>query len=393
MLMNIGKKIRELRLQNGLTQTEMAEIFGISPQAVSRWEIGVAYPDLELIPAVANYFGVTIDDLFGYQSERETRVNAILDEARALARYDNGVDVNIEKCLTLLRNGLVEFPRNEKIMCELAKTLSNAGWVRCGEHITYNDDGYLVHKVAKHLENEYWSESVKLFETIIAESKDPALLNDSAYHLALLYCNLGQYEKGLALAERMPPVKHARELMRAYATDGADRNGYLGEALLHLAGEFSQVMVQTLMSKSANFESDLPVRMLTETIHLFETLFEGGVMGRYHMVICDLLLYLSEHQWRCGMHDEAFASLDKALEHTRKFEALARSEEADPKYTASLLNGISMGKERWLPLTGTLAADLPDFWPIWMEPDFKDIKTEITADPRWADWVKRAKEN
>ena len=66
MQLNIGTKIRELRRRDGRTQDNLAEALGVTAQAVSRWESGGSYPDMNLIPSIANYFGITIDALFGY---------------------------------------------------------------------------------------------------------------------------------------------------------------------------------------------------------------------------------------------------------------------------------------------------------------------------------------
>ncbi len=382
MQVNIGQKIRELRLRDNRTQSETAEALGVSPQAVSRWEMGTTYPDLELLPAIANYFGTSIDGLFGFRSEREAKVNAIIRESNS--------EQDVDKRLTMLRSALVEFPGNEKIMYELAAALSEAGWRHLHEHLRYNEKGYLVHDIERHLENHYWNESVKLFETIIAESKDPEILNDSTYNLTLLYCNLGQYEKGLALAERMPPLRYSRELMRSYAVDGAEKSRYEGASLVVLANEFANQMVYTLMSRRSNFEDDLPVRMLTIAVDLLEMLFEGGCMGAYHAAVSELLLYLSEHQWRCGMRDETFASLDRALVHAKAYDTLLASDDTDLTYATPLLNGVSMEKHRWVP--GETAPYLSEHWPIWTMPEYDDVYAEITADPRWAEWVKRTKE-
>lgn len=384
MQVTIGQKIRELRLRDNRTQAETADALGVSPQAVSRWEMGTTYPDLELLPAIANYFGTSIDGLFGFQSEREAKINAIVYEA------DHEPDV--DKRLTMLRGALVAFPGNDKIMYQLAAALSEAGWRHLHEHLRYNNGGYLVHDIKLHQENHYWTESVKLFETVLTESKAPEILNDSTYNLTLLYCNLGQYEKGLALAERMPPLRYSRELMRSYAVDGAEYSRYAGASLVELANEFANRMVYTLMSRNSNFDSDLPVRMLTGTIGLLELLFEDGNMGGCHAVACDLYMYLSEHQWRCGMRDEAFTSLDKALEHAKKFNELYDivKDTDDPTFTAPLLSSVPMQKNRWV--YGKIAPDLADHWPIWVMPEFDDIYAEITADPRWDEWVKRTKE-
>jgi transcriptional regulator with XRE-family HTH domain len=68
MQLNLGSKIRELRVRDGRTQEALAEALGLTSQAVSRWESGGSYPDMEIIPSIANYFGVTIDELLGNDS-------------------------------------------------------------------------------------------------------------------------------------------------------------------------------------------------------------------------------------------------------------------------------------------------------------------------------------
>ncbi len=383
MQVQLGQKIRSLRLRDNRTQAETADALGVSPQAVSRWEMGTTYPDLELLPAIAAYFGTSIDELFGFQSDREAKIDAIL--------YQANQNTDVDERLAMLRTAILDFPGDERILYQLAATLSEAGWRHFHEHIDYNEDGYLVHNIEKHQQNPYWNESVKLFETLLDTVKSPEILHDSVYNLTLLYCNLGQYEKGLALAERMPPLRYSRELMRSYAVDGAEKHRYEGESLVELANEFANQMVYTLMSKRALFDTDLPVRMLSGAIGLFELLFEDGNLGGYHSVVCELRMYLSEHQWRCGLHDEAFDSLNKAADHAEKFNALYDSvrNTENPTYTAPLLETVPMHRDRWVH--GKIAPDLADHWPIWTAPDYDDVYAEITADPRWNEWVKRTK--
>ena len=62
--MEIGDQIKSLRIRKGVTQEEMARHFGITSQAVSKWERGAATPDIGLLPDISAYFGVTIDELF-----------------------------------------------------------------------------------------------------------------------------------------------------------------------------------------------------------------------------------------------------------------------------------------------------------------------------------------
>ena len=60
---NIGQNIKRLRTQKGLTQTAVADAIHVTPQAVSRWENGACYPDLESLINLAVYFDVRVDDL------------------------------------------------------------------------------------------------------------------------------------------------------------------------------------------------------------------------------------------------------------------------------------------------------------------------------------------
>ena len=80
--MNIGNKIRELRKQRGITQEQLAESIGISFQAVSKWENNIALPDITLVPVLASYFGVSMDELFDFNlKESEHAVRIITEKA------------------------------------------------------------------------------------------------------------------------------------------------------------------------------------------------------------------------------------------------------------------------------------------------------------------------
>lgn len=65
--MLIGDKIRILRKNKNITQTQLAEALTVSAQAVSKWENHVTTPDVTVLPVIARYFGITMDELFGYR--------------------------------------------------------------------------------------------------------------------------------------------------------------------------------------------------------------------------------------------------------------------------------------------------------------------------------------
>lgn len=67
----IGEKIKELRLEKGISQTDLSEKLSLSNQAVSKWENNFSQPDINLLPEIASIFGVNIDDLFEYSNEKQ----------------------------------------------------------------------------------------------------------------------------------------------------------------------------------------------------------------------------------------------------------------------------------------------------------------------------------
>ena len=68
---NIGKNISHYRKTNNLTQVELANKLNISMQAVSKWEQGITFPDISLLPAIADIFNISIDELFGKKQKTE----------------------------------------------------------------------------------------------------------------------------------------------------------------------------------------------------------------------------------------------------------------------------------------------------------------------------------
>ncbi len=80
----LGKNIRKLRLEKKMTQEQMAEKCNVMAQTVSRWETGVTFPDVMLLPVIARLFGVLVDDLFQESPEGYTN-----QAERLLALYEH----------------------------------------------------------------------------------------------------------------------------------------------------------------------------------------------------------------------------------------------------------------------------------------------------------------
>ena len=59
MNLKIGTTIKKLRTKNKVTQDQLATFLGCTPQAISRWESETSYPDIELLPSIAEFFSVS----------------------------------------------------------------------------------------------------------------------------------------------------------------------------------------------------------------------------------------------------------------------------------------------------------------------------------------------
>lgn len=69
--MNIGEVIRSKRQEKNLTQAELAERLKVTPQAVSRWEMGISYPDIAMVPKISEVLRVSADELLGIRLSNE----------------------------------------------------------------------------------------------------------------------------------------------------------------------------------------------------------------------------------------------------------------------------------------------------------------------------------
>ena len=78
-IIKISERLAVLRKQKGLTQEDLAQIFGVTNQAVSKWESGASCPDISLLPDIADYFGISMDMLFGKMSHVVSQTISVND--------------------------------------------------------------------------------------------------------------------------------------------------------------------------------------------------------------------------------------------------------------------------------------------------------------------------
>ncbi len=389
MQLNLGIKIRELRRRDGRTQEALADALGVTAQAVSRWESGGSYPDMEVIPSIANYFGVSIDELFGYNNERSKKIDELAAKIDHMNFQNNGEDINIDECVSLARNALVEFPGNEKIMLCLASVLYNAGYVRYGEYHLSDEDGYDIYDVERHRSYSEWKEAISLYEKLLKSMEDGELRHRAIRELTQLYLNIGDHTRALEIIETAPNIYGSREFLKAKATDGKERAKAYGEALLKTVRACSELMVSGVIAYESNMSPADKVQSLRGAIEIFNIICIDGNFGLHHSYIARVYTLLSLYLWLDGKKDEAFEALDNSLIHFKLFDECRTKDTGH--YTAPLVRLVQYemcqnSSDADLPIE-TSNISLAEDWPWWCVPEYKIVKPEIQSDPRWNEWV------
>ena len=191
MNLNIGTIIKRLRAEHNITQDTLAAAIGVTPQAISRWESEGGYPDIEILPALADFFSVSIDELLGYKlSEREAALADLKKEMDRLAEVGT-----IEERIALARRAHALYPADHEIRENLAV---------CIYHIwDENRDPAL------------FAEMETLCSSVVAECKDEDTRYDAINLLINIYGETGQTEKAMDAVNLLTPMKYCREFSKS----------------------------------------------------------------------------------------------------------------------------------------------------------------------------------
>lgn len=184
----LGETLKRLRQAKGLTQEQAAEALGVSPQAVSRWETDAACPDTALLPGLAMFYGVSLDELFGMDRIRQTEtLRGIHTEALELAAAGDAAGA-----AAVLREGLRLFPDNGGLQASLVQALACL------------DDP------------EARTEAIRLSERLLqGHSVNDKTRSTVAANLLFLYRAADEYARIPPLIKALPHFWESREFMAA----------------------------------------------------------------------------------------------------------------------------------------------------------------------------------
>ena len=385
MQLNLGTKIRELRRRDGRTQDNLAEALGVTAQAVSRWESSGSYPDMEMIPAIANYFHVSIDELFGYHDEREEKIKNILNNAtkiltkQGFTMYQGSLSDDVEECVNMLRAASEEFPNEPKILLKLAQALHMWGWNKYGGKGRPADStGIIEYDSDSNAKNVFWQEAIRVYEKLLKSNPSSEDREIAICQITPLYCRMGEYEKAKALANDQNAIIICKELLLPMATVGEEKARYQSERIMALLSNLRFAISESVALRPAVSSSEYGRQILLSVIKLYETVFIDGRCGKWHWDIGHLYLTLAHYELdNDGSMEKVLNYFDKGFDHCKEYNRIYN--EGEYQYSAPLISALPKIDK------GDLAPFGDDFWGKQLRTFQKNIVEEIRKKPKYAE--------
>ena len=212
MNLSIGENIKRIRLERNLTQEEVATHLGISFQSISKWERGDSYPDIEMLPALSNYFGLSIDEMMGVgKQEKKTKY----DDTNNIWAFNNKNGLHQEN-VDLMRSALKMFPNDALLLVQLSTSLEKL-------------DGTEEEK------RQHLMESIAVQEQIIRYCDDCEVRGATLYNICFAYEKIGQHEKAVEQARKLPNLYKSQENALVYFLTGEEKRKVAKQALQPLS--------------------------------------------------------------------------------------------------------------------------------------------------------------
>lgn len=293
MELNIAATIRSLRREKGITQEELAHAVGVTTQAVSKWERGEGYPDITLLPDIAEFFHVTLDTLCGIDSQKQEREISSIIHATSDASYAEGVRI--------AREGLTKYSRSVELKRNLARALMGctATWTP---------------------PKEVLEEVIGLYEDILHHSPDPNPL--SSYDISLLcqaYVSIGAIKKAKQMAMQMQG-KYETQRLWCTILQGDELISHIQNSIIQTLPDI-HFMVKDLV-KTDCYTTKEKIALCQKMIGVY-ALFDEDADWPLGMVF-SYQFYMQIAVLSMELHDEAscLTALDKAADLAIRIDSL-----------------------------------------------------------------------
>lgn len=301
-------KLRTLRQKKNVTQETLANHLGITPQSVGKWERGEGFPDITLLPKLALYFDVTVDELLCVD---RVRIDEIIDGYIAESRVYKRTGDNA-KNLALWEKAYAEFPNDCRVMEGLMYAIN-----RDGEYPCPPDKAERI---------------ITLGEAILQKSTDTEQRENAIQCLCFTYKGLDK-EKALQYANMGGNFYVTREALRCSALDGEEG---VTESQLYL-----RTLIHAAALEASHMTSKLPfshmeiIEAHQFAIDILKRLFSDGNVG---YAATELAYYYRRIALEYAKMKDAENTLEALAEDCHY--AVTEATLQDMDYTAPMVNRI-----------------------------------------------------
>ncbi len=266
--LNIGPILTAHRRRRGITQEELAEFMGVSKASVSKWETSATYPDITLLPRLAAFFHISIDELMGYQPQ--------------MSRAD------IRTLYRQLAHDFAVRPFRE-VLARCRDIVQN--YFACPPLLLQIGSLYLNHAAQAPTPEQtaaVLAEAKTLFERARQESDDVALKSQALHLEAFCLLQLGRGPQVLSLLQTAAPLRMAPEPLLAAACQltGEPAKGAqilqagIYQTLIELFNLLLPYLQYCQEDPAALTETCRRLQALADAFHL-ETLHPGILLSAY----------------------------------------------------------------------------------------------------------------
>jgi len=317
---NVAGNLKRLRKQREITQEDLADFIGVTFQAVSKWERGDGFPDITFLPALANFFDVTVDEILGMdEMKNESHLDGVMEQLR-----QNEAAGKVEENISMLREEIKLFPNNFSLLHKLSHYLTYSG-----ERI--ND----IDAVKKNS-----AEALEINKKILAFCTDSGIRSRAHAEICYNYSCLGEHEKAIEQARKLPGLWDTQNYVLSGFLKGDEYIKAVQESLLQYVAMIHSELEDLSGVKNPEFElrwtNKERIEILKKSIKFYEALCEDGDYYFNCLYLSDTHRFIAELYLDEGNIEEALAFLAKAVSLAVSFDTL--SEKA--AYTSLLLNGL-----------------------------------------------------
>ena len=324
MTIKIGEKIKELRKKADVKQERFAEYLGVTAQAVSRWEVEGCYPDIELLPSIANFFNISIDELMCFDViKNQKKINMILEQV-GLERSKKWLDGSM---IEMLRNAVLEFPNNYDLLYCLSRALCFAK----EPYVFFNEE-----ESRKNLQ-----ESISICTRILGDCTDDSLRFRSLQVLAHAYKNVGEKEKAVETANRLPLARDSRDMVLPAILDGEAKSSQIVQNIWLLSDMF-EYAIENLANSKYKDNSEKRIELFKKLVSIEEILHENNDFIYESLRLRAVYFWLAEDYLKLKNYDNALDCIEKAAAFSIKFDTMPEVS----TYTSIIFQGESCPKDK-----------------------------------------------